>query len=117
MRSGTSCHERSTPQTHRLAPDGRQPWQEGVEPRRAYTARADPTSRSRIAVSKASEPDPGDKIELVIVYQDKDGNRFGQHPEEARQFARWKRRNQTPFEATASRTSGSCSEMAQRRRW
>lgn len=35
-----------------------------------------PASRSRIAVSKASEPDPVDKIELVIVYQDKDGKRF-----------------------------------------
>jgi hypothetical protein len=34
-----------------------------------------PASRSRIAVSKASEPEPVDKVEFVIVYQDEQGNR------------------------------------------
>lgn len=42
-----------------------------------------PASRSRIAImNPADQPEPIDKIEFVIVYQDKDGNRVEKRPEE-----------------------------------
>lgn len=42
-----------------------------------------PASRSRIAIANsANEPEPIDKIEFVIVYQDKDGNRVEKRPED-----------------------------------
>jgi P27 family predicted phage terminase small subunit len=42
-----------------------------------------PASRSRIAImNPANEPEPIDKIEFVIVYQDKDGNRVEKRPED-----------------------------------
>jgi P27 family predicted phage terminase small subunit len=42
-----------------------------------------PASRSRIAImNPADQPEPIDKIEFVIVYKDKDGNRVEKRPED-----------------------------------